>query len=84
MEEDSLRYDISGYSNICSTILVTISIVIVLILLGIVGTCCHVCFGSDGDNLDMRSTWITERRSHNRLIRRKIYKPKAPSFEMQC
>ena len=78
MEEDSLLPDLSSYSTICSTFLVTISVIIALILLVIFGTCFHMCCGCDDDTVDLRSTWVTERRSNNRIIRRKIYKPITP------
>ena len=78
MEEDGLLHDISSYSTICNTFLVTISIIIALILLVIVGTCFHMCCGCNDDTVDVRSTWVTERRSNNRIIRRKIYKPITP------
>ena len=84
MEEESLLPDLSRYSTIFSTVLVIISLIIVLIILVMVGTCCHVCCGCNENIVDGNSTWITESRCNNRLVRRKTHKRKTPPFDMQC
>ena len=68
-------------STICVVVFIMISIMIALILIFVLGTWCHMCCNCEDFRFDLKSTMTTELRNNNRLIRKKIYKPKVVHFE---
>ena len=68
-------------STICVVVFIMISIMIALILIFVLGTWCHMCCNCEDFRFDLKSTVTTELRNNNRLIRKKIYKPKVVHFE---
>ena len=72
----------NSYGSTISVVLfIMISIVIALMLIFVLGTCCHMCCNCEVLRFDLTSSVTTELRNNNRLIRRKIYKPNVVQSE---